>query len=143
VPMESRVSNALGPQRTPMVLTLVFAAIAVVLAVIGVYGVLASAVARRVGEIGVRMALGARAADVLGMIMKQGAGMIVTGLVMGCAAALAVGRVLAAQIPEVDAFDWFVLVGAALVLAAAASLASWLPARRAARIDPLRALRQD
>ena len=120
VPMESRVSNALGPQRTPMVLTLVFAAIAVVLAVIGVYGVLASAVERRVGEIGVRMALGARAADVLGMIMKQGAGMIVVGLVLGCAAALAVGRVLAAQIPEVDAFDSLVLVGAALVLAAAA-----------------------
>ena len=143
VPMESRVAKALGPQRTPMVLTLVFAAIAVVLAVIGVYGVLASAVERRVGEIGVRMALGARAADVLGMIMKQGAGMIVAGLVMGCAAALAVGRVLAAQIPEVDAFDSFVLVGAALVLAAAALLASWIPARRAARIDPLRALRQD
>jgi ABC-type antimicrobial peptide transport system permease subunit len=89
------------------------------------------------------MALGARAADVLGMIMKQGAGMIVAGLVLGCAAAVAVGRVLAAQIPDVDAFDSFVLVGAALVLAAAASLASWLPARRAARIDPLRALRQD
>ena len=143
VPMESRVAKALGPQRTPMVLTLVFAAIAVGLAVIGVYGVLASAVARRVGEIGVRMALGARAADVLAMIMKQGAGMIVAGLVLGCAAALAVGRVLAAQIPEVDGFDSLVLISAALVLAAAASLASWLPARRAARIDPLRALRQD
>ncbi|HEY3519082.1 MAG TPA: ADOP family duplicated permease, partial [Gammaproteobacteria bacterium] len=143
VPMESRVSNALGPQRTPMVLTLVFAAIAVMLAVIGVYGVLASAVARRVGEIGVRMALGARAADVLRMIMRQGALMIGAGLVLGTVGALALGRVLAAQIPEVDAFDSLVLVGAALVLAAAASLASWLPARRAARIDPLRALRQD
>jgi len=63
--------------------------------------------------------------------------------VLGCAAALAVGRVLAAQIPEVDAFDSLVLVGAALVLAAAGSLASWLPARRAAHVDPLRALRQD
>jgi predicted permease len=143
VPMNARVSKALGPQRAPMVLTLVFAAIAVALAVIGVYGVLAWAVARRVGEIGVRMALGARAADVLGMIMKEGAGMIVAGLVLGCAAALAVGRVLAAQIPEVDAFDSLVLAGAALVLAAAGSLASWLPARRAARTDPLRALRQD
>jgi predicted permease len=142
-PMESRVAKALGPQRTPMVLTLVFAAIALALAVIGVYGVLASAVARRVGEIGVRMALGARAADVLAMIMKQGAGMIVAGLLLGCAAALAVGRVLAAQIPEVDAFDPLVLGGAAFALATAASLASWLPARRAARVDPLQALRQD
>jgi ABC-type antimicrobial peptide transport system permease subunit len=69
--------------------------------------------------------------------------MIGAGLVLGTVGALALGRVLAAQIPEVDAFDSLVLVGAALVLAAAASLASWLPARRAARIDPLRALRQD
>jgi predicted permease len=143
VPMAARVSDALGPQRAPMVLALAFAAIAVALAVIGVYGVLAWAVARRVGEIGVRMALGARSADVLGMVMKQGAGMIATGLLLGCAAGLAVGRVLAAQIPEVDAADPFVLATAGLVLAVAAASASWLPARRAARVDPLQALRQD
>jgi predicted permease len=143
VPMQARVSHALGPQRAPMVLTLVFAAIAVALAVIGVYGVLAWAVARRVGEIGVRMALGARAADVLRMVMAQGARMIVVGLALGAAMALALGRVLASQIPEVGAVDPLVLAGAALALAIPALCASWLPARRAARVDPLQALRQD
>jgi predicted permease len=143
VPMEARVASALGPQRAPMVLTLVFAAIAVALAVIGVYGVLAWAVARRVAEIGVRMALGARGADVLRMVMGQGARMIAVGLVLGIALALALGRVLASQIPEVGAVDPLVVAGAALALAIAAAFASWLPARRAARVDPLQALRQD
>jgi predicted permease len=142
-PMEARVLDALGPQRAPMVLALVFAAIAVALAVIGVYSVLAWAVAQRVGEIGLRMALGARAGDVLRMIMRQGAGVIAAGLVLGTAAALALGRVLASQIPEVAAADPLVLAGAALALAVAALAASWFPARRAARVDPLQALRQD
>ena len=141
--MEVRVFDALGPQRAPMVLTLVFAAIAVALAVIGVYGVLSWAVARRVGEIGVRMALGARSADVLRMVMSQGARMIAAGLVLGIAGALALGRVLASQIPEVAAVDPLVLAAAGLVLTVAALGASWLPARRAARVDPLQALRQD
>jgi predicted permease len=143
MPMEARVADALGPQRAPMVLTLVFAAIAVALAVIGVYGVLAWAVAQRAGEIGVRLALGARAADVLRMVMGQGARMIAAGLVLGMAGALALGRVLASQIPEVAAADPLVLAVAALTLTAAALAASWLPARRAARVDPLQALRQD
>jgi predicted permease len=143
VPMQARVLDALGPQRAPMVLALVFAGIAAALAIIGVYGVLAWGVARRTGEIGVRMALGARGADVLRMVMKQGARMIAAGLVLGTAAALAVGRVLASQIPEVVAADPLVLAGAALTLTAAALIASWLPARRASRVDPLQALRQD
>jgi predicted permease len=143
VPMEARVADALGPQRAPMVLTLVFAGIAVALAVIGVYGVLAWAVARRVGEIGVRMALGARSADVLRMVIAQGARLIAAGLVLGIGAALALGRVLASQIPEIAAADPLVLAVAALVLTAAALAASWLPARRASRVDPLQALRQD
>ena len=142
-PMDVRVHDALGPQRAPMVLTLVFAAIAVALAVIGVYSVLAWAVAQRVGEIGLRMALGARASDVLRMIMKQGARMIVAGLVLGIAGALALGRVLASQIPEVVAADPLVLGVAVCTLTGAALVASWLPARRAARVDPLQALRQD
>jgi ABC-type antimicrobial peptide transport system permease subunit len=142
-PMDARVRAALGPQRAPMVLTLVFAAIAVTLAVIGVYGVLASAVALRVGEIGVRMALGARSADVLRMVMRQGARMIGAGLALGTASAFALGRVLSAKLPEVAAADPAVLVAAALVLACAALAASWFPARRAAGVDPLEALRRD
>jgi putative ABC transport system permease protein len=143
VPMDTRVWDALGPQRVPMVLTLAFAAIAVALAVIGVYGVLAWAVARRVGEIGVRMALGAQTADVLRMVMKQGVHMIVAGLVLGIAGAIAVGRVLAARIPEVGNFDPVVLSFAVLALTCAALFACWLPARRATRIDPIHALRED
>jgi putative ABC transport system permease protein len=143
VPMAARVGDALGPQRAPMVLTLAFAAIAVALAVIGVYGVLAWTVARRVGEIGVRMALGAQGADVLRMVMQQGARMLAAGLVLGVVAAIAVGRVLAARIPEVAAVDPVVLGVAVLTLACAALFASWLPARRAARVDPLAALRQE
>jgi predicted permease len=143
VPLSARVLRALGPQRASMVLTLVFAAVAVTLAIVGVYGLLAWAVACRVGEIGVRMALGARAADILRMIMKQGARMIVAGLVLGTAGAFALGRVLAARIPEIGSADPIVLVGAALALTCAALVASWLPARKAARVDPMRALRQD
>ena len=75
--------------------------------------------------------------------MKQGARMIAVGLVLGVAGALALGRVLASQIPEVAAADPLVLAAAVLALAAAALAASWLPARRAARVDPLQALRQD
>jgi putative ABC transport system permease protein len=143
LPLDVRVLRALGPQRASMVLTLAFAALAVVLALVGVYGVLSWAVAGRVGEIGVRMALGAKGTDVLRMIMKHGARMIVAGLVLGTAGALAVGRVLAARIPEVGAADPLVLAGAALALTGAALVASWLPARRAARVDPIEALRQD
>jgi putative ABC transport system permease protein len=121
---------------------LAFAAIAVALAVIGVYGVLAWAVARRAGEIGVRMALGARSADVLRLVMSQGARMVLAGLVLGTVGALGLGRVLASQIPEVAAADALVLASAVTTLATAALAASWLPARRAARVDPLQALRQ-
>lgn len=143
VPMDTRVLRALGPQRASMVLTLAFSAIAAVLAVVGVYGLLAWAVAQRVGEIGVRMALGARSTDILGMILRQSGRMIAVGLVFGTAAALALGRVLAAVIPEAGGADPTILGGAALALTAAALVASWFPARHAARVDPMQALRRD
>jgi hypothetical protein len=143
VPMEVRVLRALGAERASMVLTVAFGAIAAALAVIGVYGVLAWAVAQRVGEIGVRMALGARGADVVRMIVAQGARMIAAGLVLGTAGALMLGRVLAARIPEVDAVDPVVLGLAALILVASAIAASWFPARRAGHVDPMQALRRN
>ena len=83
--LDERVEGSLGPQRTPMVLTLVFAGVAFALAVIGIYGVLAWAVSQRVNEIGVRMALGARAADIGRMVLEQGGGSIAIGLVVGVA----------------------------------------------------------
>ena len=98
--LDERVEGSLGPQRTPMVLTLVFAGVAFALAVIGIYGVLAWAVSQRINEIGVRMALGARAADIGRMILKQGGKLIAIGLVVGVAGALALGRVLSSQLDE-------------------------------------------
>ena len=100
LPMDMRVRRALGPQRASMVLTLEFAGIAVALAAIGVYGLLAWTVARRIGEIGVRMAIGAQAADILKMVMKQGARMILVGLVIGTVGTLGLGCVLASRIPK-------------------------------------------
>jgi predicted permease len=138
--MADRMAGTLGPQRTPMVLTLVFAGVAFLLAVIGIYAVLAWAVAQRVNEIGVRMALGARAADIGRMILQQGGKLIGIGLVVGVAGAVAVGRMLAARLPEVGAFDPLVLAVTIVALGGAALVASWLPARRAARINPLTAL---
>jgi predicted permease len=143
MPMDERVTRSLGPQRTPMVLTIAFAAIALTLAVVGIYGVLSWSVTQRFGEIGVRMALGARGADIVRMIIKQGGRLIVIGLALGFAAALALGRVMTSQIYEVSAYDPAVFAIAIAGLGIAALLASWLPARRASRIDPMHALREE
>ena len=126
-----------------MVLTLVFASVALALAVIGIYGVLAWGVAQRIGEIGVRMALGARAADIGRMILRQGGRLIAIGFVLGTVGAIALGRVLSAQLFGVDSFDPAVLGITLLGLGAAAFVASWLPARRASRVDPMSALREE
>jgi predicted lysophospholipase L1 biosynthesis ABC-type transport system permease subunit len=141
--LDDRVASTLGPQRTPMVLTLVFAGIAFGLAVIGIYGVLAWAVSQRINEIGVRMALGAGAADIGRLILAQGGRLIAIGLVAGAAGALALGRVLSSQLERVGSFDATVLALTVVGLGGAALVASWLPARRAARIDPMRALREE
>ncbi|HZF30929.1 MAG TPA: ABC transporter permease [Gammaproteobacteria bacterium] len=141
--MEARVASSTGPQRTPMVLTLVFAAVAFVLAVIGVYGVLNWAVTQRGGEIGVRVALGARAQDIVRMVLVQGGRLLAIGVAIGVTGAIVVGLALARQIRNVSAFDPAVVAIVVVGLAAAALFASWVPARRAARIDPMRALREE
>jgi predicted permease len=140
--MEDRVLRSLGPQRAPMVLSILFAAAAVLLATIGVYGVLTWAVTQRVGEIGVRVALGARAADIVRMILEQGGRLTAIGLVSGAVGAVAIGRALASQLRDVSALDPTVMAGAVGGLLVAAAVASWWPARRAARIDPMVALRE-
>jgi predicted permease len=139
--LEERVEGSLGPQRTPMVLTLVFAGVAFVLAVIGIYGVLAWAVSQRVNEIGVRMALGARAADIGRMILAQAGKLVAIGLIIGVVGALVLGRVLSSQLFGVGSFDATVLGLTVVGLGSAALVASWLPARRASRVDPNTALR--
>lgn len=141
--MDARVLRSLGPQRAPMVLTLVFAAGAFTLAIVGIYGVLTWAVTQRFGEIGVRMAFGAKSADIVRMVLGQGVRMIAIGVVFGLAGALGLGRIMASQIRNVSAADPTVFGIAVAGLIAAALLASWLPARRAAGIDPIRALREE
>jgi predicted permease len=141
--MDARVRQSLGSQRAPMVLTFVFAAVAFVLSIVGIYGVLTWAVTQRSGEIGVRLALGAQGRDVVKMILRQGARLIVVGLAFGVAGAVGLGSLLASQLRDINAVDPTVFAIAITGLAAAALFASWLPARRASRVDPMLALRQE
>lgn len=141
--LDARVVGSLGGQRAPVVLTLIFAAGAFLLAVVGIYGVLTWAVTQRFGEIGLRIALGARARDITAMVLRQGGRLTATGLAIGLGLALVLARLLASQIYDVAPLDPVVFGTALCGLAIAALLATWLPARRAARIDPMRVLRQE
>jgi predicted permease len=142
-PLDLLVQRSLGIERTPMVLTLVFAAVAFTLAIIGVYGVLTWAVTQRFAEIGVRLALGAQVHDIVRMVLTQGGKLIAIGTAFGVIGAAGIGRVLAAQVPGVAAVDTAVIAGSVVALGAAALLATWLPARRAGRTDPMIALRSE
>ena len=120
-----------------------FAAIALVLAAVGVYGVIAYSVAQRTREIGVRVALGAQRSNVLALVLAHGAGLAGAGIGIGLAGALGVTRFLRAMLYGVSPFDPMSFVAVTFVLSAIALLASCVPARRAARVDPVEALRQD
>jgi len=100
-------------------------------------------VARRTGEIGIRMAVGARPADILRMVLRESMGLVLAGSAAGLVAALAATRAIRSQLYGLTPHDPFVLAGAALVLAGVTMLAAGIPARRAARVDPLRALRNE
>jgi len=141
--MQERVAGSAALQRTPMVLTALFAAAALVLAVLGVYAVLSWAVAQRTAAIGVRVALGAQSSDIVRMVLGHGLRLIGIGVVLGLVCALGLGRILGSQIRDLSAMDPIVLAPAVLTLAIAALLATWVPARRAAQVDPLRALRAE
>ncbi|HET6765410.1 MAG TPA: ABC transporter permease [Longimicrobiaceae bacterium] len=121
----------------------IFAAAALLLASIGLYGVVAFSVAQRTREIGVRMALGARSADVQRMVVRSGARLVALGLLIGGPIALLLARLLRGVLYRVQAGDPVTFVGTILLLASVALLASWLPARRAARLDPMVVLRSD
>ncbi|PYQ40673.1 MAG: hypothetical protein DMF77_17860, partial [Acidobacteria bacterium] len=113
------------------------------LAALGIYGVVAFVVSHRTREVGIRMALGARAADVLGLVLRQGMAPVVAGLAVGLGGTLALGRLSSSLLFGVPPHDPATLAAAAAVLTAAALLACALPARRAARIDPAQALRDE
>ncbi|MEJ2147720.1 MAG: ADOP family duplicated permease [Acidobacteriota bacterium] len=120
-----------------------FGAIALLLAVVGVYGVKAFGVARRTREFGIRVALGARPSQIYALLMKQGAVQIAIALSVGLLLSLAAGRLLASMLLRVSADDPVVLMAAAIPLALTALLATWLPARRATRVNPVKALRTE
>lgn len=134
---------AVAQPRLYMVLLVSFAATALLLAAIGLYGVLSYAVGQRTREIGIRLALGAKRSEVLRMIMGQAGRLAVTGVAAGLAAAALASRVLRSQLFEVTPTDTITYVVVAIGLMVVALIASWIPARRATRIDPITALRHD
>ena len=141
--MEQLVNDSLSTQRFLLVIFFVFAGLALLLACIGIYGVLAYLMTQRVPEIGVRMALGATAGNVMWLVMRQSIAMILAGVGFGTIAALAAGRSLEHSVEgmhQIEPVSFAVMIP---VLVAAALLASFIPARRASRIDPISALRQD
>jgi len=124
-----------------MSLFVTFAGLALALAIIGVYGVLSFLVSKRTREIGIRMALGAQRRDVLWLVMKEGAKFSLTGITLGLAAAFAVTRLLSSELYGISPMDPFTYAGVAIVMAVVTLLASYVPTRRAMRVDPLIALR--
>lgn len=141
VTMDDRISEAFGPWRSTMLLLGLFAGVAVLLAAIGIYGVISYSVSQRTHEIGVRMALGAGRGEVLRLMMKGGVRLALTGILIGSVAAYWLTRLIAAQLFEVTVADPLTFSAVALVLLGVAMLACYLPARRAAALDPMAALR--
>src|SRR5437773_8870411 len=141
--MDAVVAQALGQARLMTWLLGIFAGVALLLASIGIYGAVAYTVEQRTGEIGVRMALGAQTRDVLKLIINQGMRPVVIGLAIGMLCAIALGRLIASQLFEVSAHNPALLGGATILLAATALFACLLPARRAAMVDPVQALRTE
>jgi ABC-type antimicrobial peptide transport system permease subunit len=129
--------------RTGAAMFSIFGGLALGLAVVGLYGVKAYSVARRTREIGIRMALGAQPGMVLRLIMREGSVMLLSGLALGLLLAAATGKILSGILFEVGAFDPLAFVSAFVVLTAATLLATWLPAQRATRINPMIALRTE
>jgi len=136
-------SPAAAMRRFPAVLTTVFGALALLLSSIGIYGVVSYSVSQQTRHIGVRMALGAQASDILKKVLKQGVFLALVGVAVGAVAALGLMRLLRSLLFEVQTYDVVTFVVAGVVLFAVALLACYLPARRATKVDPLEALRYE
>jgi len=141
--MEERLSENLGSWRFYMRLYGLFAGLAVILAAVGIYGVISYSVGRRTHEFGIRMALGAQRGEVLKMVLREGFVLAGVGLVIGVAAALGLTRLIANRLYGIEANDPLTYAAVALTLTLVAMAACAVPARRAAKVDPMVALRYE
>ncbi len=141
--MDQLVVNSLAGRRFMMTLLGIFAGVALILCAIGIYGLISYTVAQRTHEFGIRMALGARASDVLQLVLRQGVRLALAGLILGAVGAWAGTRLLANQLYGIEAHDPVTFVLGMVVLGAVALLACLIPARRAAKVDPMVALRDE
>jgi putative ABC transport system permease protein len=141
--LESLIEGSTGPRRFSMVLLALFSGLAALLAAIGLYGVMAYTVTQRSRELGVRLALGASARDLLGLVVGQGMRLVLLGVGIGLVAALALSRLLTTMLFGVGSTDLLTYVGITLLLLTVTAIATWLPARRATRVDPAVVLREE
>jgi putative ABC transport system permease protein len=141
--MQDVIANSVQPRRFSMLLLTIFAAVAMLLAAIGLYGVMSYSVAQRTKEIGIRMALGARRPDVLALVVKQGMALVLLGIAAGTLLSLGMARVISGMLFGITATDPLTFAGVAALLGAVAFLANYLPARRASSVDPNIALRYE
>jgi putative ABC transport system permease protein len=139
--MEQIISGSLAERRFTMLLLIIFAATALLLAAIGIYGVMSYAVTRRSHELGIRVALGASRREVVGLVLRQGMKLAAVGMAAGLVAALALTRFMAGLLYGVRPADPATLAAVALLLGGIAFLACYIPARRATAVDPAIALR--
>jgi putative ABC transport system permease protein len=142
-PMEQRIAESAGSRRLVMFLLGIFAIVALILASVGIYGVMAYAVTQRTHEIGIRMALGARRGDILRLVIRQGMLLVLLGVTLGLLVSFAVTRFMAGMLFGVTANDPATLMGVSLLLAAIAFIACLIPARKATKVDPMVALRYE
>jgi predicted permease len=143
VSLSEHISRSLARQRLVARLAAFFGLLALSLACVGLYGVLSYAVARRTNEIGIRMALGARRGDVIWLVLREALALVVAGVTVGLSASLAAMRTASTLLYGLEPNDPTTIAAATLLLLAVAALAGYLPARRAARVDPMAALREE
>jgi putative ABC transport system permease protein len=141
--MQEVIANSVEQRRFSMLLLTIFATVAMLLAAIGLYGVMSYTVAQRTKEIGIRMALGARRPDVLALVVKQGMALVLIGIVAGVLLSLGTTRLISGMLFGITATDPLTFAGVGALLSAVAFLANYLPARRAAKVEPMVALRYE
>jgi putative ABC transport system permease protein len=141
--MDEVIARSMAERRFALEILGVFACIALLLAAIGIYGVMSYSFSRRIHEIGIRVALGAQSADILSMVLREGMQLVLLGLAAGLVGAVVLTRFLRTLLFDVTSTDPIVFTSIAALLAAVALFACYIPARRATHVDPLVALREE